>query len=259
MFCFLRFPSGLAAHLHLSWLDPHKERRFTVVGSRRMATFDDMALEGKLTIYDKGFDEDTHGYGEYITRSGEIFSPSDLRTPSRCGSSASTSSTAFATGQRRARTAPAGCASCACSSSSSGHSMPPRRRCESVAELIAATAVIHEAARIGAGTEIGDASVIHAGTELGDALRTIEDWGGARQASAPAPRIERGAATSARSSSTTASPSARCRRCTRARRSATNAIIGDQSQVRERARIGERTVVGRASFVDFNVESGRGS
>jgi predicted dehydrogenase len=75
VFCFLRFPSGLTAHLHLSWLDPHKERRFTVVGSRRMATFDDMALEGKLTIYDKGFDEDSHGYGEYITRSGDIFSP----------------------------------------------------------------------------------------------------------------------------------------------------------------------------------------
>ncbi len=75
VFCFLRFPSGLAAHLHLSWLDPHKERRFTVVGSRRMATFDDMELERKLTVYDKGFDEDSRTYGEYITRSGDIFSP----------------------------------------------------------------------------------------------------------------------------------------------------------------------------------------
>jgi predicted dehydrogenase len=75
VFCFLRFPSGLSAHLHLSWLDPHKERRFTVVGSRRMATFDDMTLEGKVTIYDKGFDEDARGYGEYITRSGDIFIP----------------------------------------------------------------------------------------------------------------------------------------------------------------------------------------
>jgi predicted dehydrogenase len=75
VFCFLRFASGLSAHLHLSWLDPHKERRFTVVGSRRMATFDDMALEGKVTIYDKGFDEDARGYGEYITRSGGIVSP----------------------------------------------------------------------------------------------------------------------------------------------------------------------------------------
>jgi predicted dehydrogenase len=75
VFCFLRFPSGLAAHLHLSWLDPHKERRLVVVGSRRMATFDDMALEGKLTIYDKGFDEDAHGYGEYITRAGGSYRP----------------------------------------------------------------------------------------------------------------------------------------------------------------------------------------
>jgi predicted dehydrogenase len=75
VFCFLRFPSGLTAHLHLSWLDPHKERRFTVVGSRRMATFDDMAIEGKVTVYDKGFDEDVRGYGEYITRTGESYSP----------------------------------------------------------------------------------------------------------------------------------------------------------------------------------------
>jgi predicted dehydrogenase len=75
VFCFLRFPSGLSAHLHLSWLDPHKERRFTVVGSRRMATFDDMAREGKLSIFDKGFDQVSRDYGEYITRTGGIVCP----------------------------------------------------------------------------------------------------------------------------------------------------------------------------------------
>jgi predicted dehydrogenase len=75
VFCFLRFPSGLAAHMHLSWLDPHKERRFTVVGSKQMATFDDMELERKLTVYDKGFDENWSSYGEYIARSGDTFSP----------------------------------------------------------------------------------------------------------------------------------------------------------------------------------------
>ena len=75
VFGFLRFPSGLAAHLHLSWLDPHKERRFTVVGSKRMATFDDMDLERKVTVYDKGFDQKSDTYGEYITRSGDIWSP----------------------------------------------------------------------------------------------------------------------------------------------------------------------------------------
>jgi predicted dehydrogenase len=75
VFCYLRFPSGRVAHMHLSWLDPHKERRFTVVGSRRMATFDDMALERKVTVYDKGFDPDFRNYGEYITRSGDVMSP----------------------------------------------------------------------------------------------------------------------------------------------------------------------------------------
>jgi predicted dehydrogenase len=80
VFGYLRFPSGLAAHLHLSWLDPHKERRFTVVGAKRMATFDDMDIERKVTVYDKGFDEDSGSYGEYITRTGDIWSP---RIPNR--------------------------------------------------------------------------------------------------------------------------------------------------------------------------------
>lgn len=78
VFGYLRFPSGIAAHLHLSWLDPHKERRITVVGSKRMATFDDMAVEGKLTIYDKGFDESYESYGEYLTRSGDVTMPQIL-------------------------------------------------------------------------------------------------------------------------------------------------------------------------------------
>jgi predicted dehydrogenase len=75
VFCNLRFASGTVAHMHLSWLDPHKERRFTLVGSKRMATFDDMALERKVTVYDKGFDPDFRNYGEYITRSGDVMSP----------------------------------------------------------------------------------------------------------------------------------------------------------------------------------------
>ena len=75
VFGYLRFPSGVASHLHLSWLDPHKERRITVVGSKRMATFDDMRIEGKLTVYDKGFDENFESYGEYLARSGDITLP----------------------------------------------------------------------------------------------------------------------------------------------------------------------------------------
>jgi predicted dehydrogenase len=54
VFGYLRFPSGVVAHIHVSWLDPHKMRKLTVVGRDKMAVFDDMEPERKLTIYDKG-------------------------------------------------------------------------------------------------------------------------------------------------------------------------------------------------------------
>jgi predicted dehydrogenase len=75
VFCYLRFPSGKIAHMHLSWLDPHKMRKMTVVGSRKMAVFDDMELERKVTIYDKGEEPPGETYGEWRTRTGDIFSP----------------------------------------------------------------------------------------------------------------------------------------------------------------------------------------
>jgi len=53
VFCFLRFPSGKIAHLHLSWLDPHKMRKMTVVGREKMVVFDDMEPERKVTVYEK--------------------------------------------------------------------------------------------------------------------------------------------------------------------------------------------------------------
>ncbi len=75
VFCYLRFPSGKIAHMHLSWLDPHKMRRMTVVGRDRMAVFDDMELERKVTIYDKAPWKHAETYGEWQTRSGDIFIP----------------------------------------------------------------------------------------------------------------------------------------------------------------------------------------
>ena len=75
VFCYLRFPSGKVAHMHLSWLDPHKMRRITVVGRDKMAVFDDMELDRKLTIYDKGPVERAETYGEWMTRTGDIYSP----------------------------------------------------------------------------------------------------------------------------------------------------------------------------------------
>jgi predicted dehydrogenase len=75
VFCFLRFSSGKIAHMHLSWLDPHKMRRLTVVGRDKMAVFDDMELERKITVYDKAPEQPSNTYGEWRTRTGDIFSP----------------------------------------------------------------------------------------------------------------------------------------------------------------------------------------
>ncbi|HEY6017714.1 MAG TPA: Gfo/Idh/MocA family oxidoreductase [Gaiellaceae bacterium] len=75
VFCYLRFPSGKIAHMHLSWLDPHKMRKLTVVGREKMVVFDDMELERKITVYEKAPWKRTDSYGEWQTRSGDIYSP----------------------------------------------------------------------------------------------------------------------------------------------------------------------------------------
>src|ERR687898_695600 len=75
VFCYLRFPSGKIAHMHLSWLDPHKMRRMTVVGNEKMVVFDDMELERKVTVYEKGPWKQSAGYGEWQTRTGDIHIP----------------------------------------------------------------------------------------------------------------------------------------------------------------------------------------
>jgi predicted dehydrogenase len=75
VFCYLRFPSGKIAHLHLSWLDPHKIRRITIVGRHKMAVFDDMELDRKITVYDKAPEQPISNYGEWRTRTGDIYSP----------------------------------------------------------------------------------------------------------------------------------------------------------------------------------------
>ena len=60
-FLTLRFPSGAIGHVHVSWLDPIKTRRLTVVGSRRMAVFDDVAEE-KLLLFN-----------QWVERGGKLF------------------------------------------------------------------------------------------------------------------------------------------------------------------------------------------
>jgi predicted dehydrogenase len=75
----LVFPSGITAHIHVSWLDPCKVRRVTVVGSKKMIVYNDVENEQKLKIYDKGVDAPayTNGFGEFQCnyRSGDIIIP----------------------------------------------------------------------------------------------------------------------------------------------------------------------------------------
>lgn len=86
VFATLRFASGRAAHVHVSWLDPHKVRRITVVGSRKMAVFDDIEATEKLRIYDKGVNPPAYdSYGDALSlRFGDIYIPRvDMREPLR--------------------------------------------------------------------------------------------------------------------------------------------------------------------------------
>jgi predicted dehydrogenase len=50
----LVFANGTSAHLHVSWLDPRKVRQITIVGSKKMAVYDDISESEKVRIYDKG-------------------------------------------------------------------------------------------------------------------------------------------------------------------------------------------------------------
>lgn len=78
VFVTLRFPDRKLAQVQLSWLDPRKERRLTVVGSKKMVEFDDVHPSEKLRVYDKGFDRPPEftQYGEYLTiRQGDVRIP----------------------------------------------------------------------------------------------------------------------------------------------------------------------------------------
>jgi predicted dehydrogenase len=78
VFATLRFADGRMGHVHVSWLDPHKVRRLTLVGTRRMMTFDDMSAGEKVRVYDKGVNrpESLHEFPDTVTlRSGDIVIP----------------------------------------------------------------------------------------------------------------------------------------------------------------------------------------
>ena len=84
VFLTMEYPGKVLAHIHVSWLDPHKVRCLTVVGSKKMAIYDDIA-EHKLAVYDKGIepkavlgesmDYDQSVPASFVHRSGDVNLP----------------------------------------------------------------------------------------------------------------------------------------------------------------------------------------
>lgn len=77
IFMNVTYADGRSAHIHLSWLDPHKVRKITLVGSEKMVVFDDMEQVDKLRMYDKGVDvpksmNDSKLASSMILRVGEV-------------------------------------------------------------------------------------------------------------------------------------------------------------------------------------------
>jgi len=78
-FMTLEYPNGILSHVHVSWLDPCKIRRTTVVGSKKMLVYDDVVTLEKIRVYDKGVSPQPHydSFGEFhlAYRFGDIFVP----------------------------------------------------------------------------------------------------------------------------------------------------------------------------------------
>lgn len=84
VFMNLTFPGGIAAHIHVSWLDPGKVRQFTLVGSKKMVVYDDVDPDAKIRILDKGVTkvakdsrEAFSSFGEFqlLLRAGDVLIP----------------------------------------------------------------------------------------------------------------------------------------------------------------------------------------
>jgi len=76
VFINIRFKNGVVANLHLSWLDPDKVRRMTLVGSKKMMVFDDMESQDKLKIFNKGvIKNNLEDRVEFNIRYGDIYIP----------------------------------------------------------------------------------------------------------------------------------------------------------------------------------------
>jgi predicted dehydrogenase len=75
----LMFPNNVLSHIRLSWLDPCKTRRITVIGSKKMAVYDDVESHEKIKVYDKCVKAirrtDTYGEFQFSYHYGNVVSP----------------------------------------------------------------------------------------------------------------------------------------------------------------------------------------
>lgn len=85
VFMTLEFPDSVSAHVHVSWIDPNKVRKMTIVGSKKMVVYDDVSNDAKIQLYDKGVDKQFSGsdlkgfdnYGDFqlLLRGGDVIVP----------------------------------------------------------------------------------------------------------------------------------------------------------------------------------------
>ena len=91
VFINILYPKKIMANIHVSWLDPQRARSMTIVGSKKMVVYDDIA-ENKIAIYDKGIDRkavlgenmdyDNPHFQTFDHRSGDVLLPKiDFKEP----------------------------------------------------------------------------------------------------------------------------------------------------------------------------------
>jgi len=88
VFLNMEYPEGILASVHISWLDPLKVRRMTIVGSEKMVVYDDVSADAKVTVYDRGVTKQlidkteaslgsyrTYGEFQLLLRAGDVLIP----------------------------------------------------------------------------------------------------------------------------------------------------------------------------------------
>ncbi len=85
VFVSIEFAGDVLGHIHCSWLEPNKVRDATIVGSRKMAVYDDTAAEAKIRLYDKGIDRQAVDRGERDSRIGRYENFAHFQMLARAG------------------------------------------------------------------------------------------------------------------------------------------------------------------------------